>query len=217
MNKLINKFKPDVSLLSFLFGSGVLISMYKSIRNKLLKRNLTSEDANRINENLSDFVEAIYGYFDGKPKKGFEGLSTIEGVGCKLENIFEPKDDRKYPYFDIAKEKIITNTLLPERSYIGNYIEAIIKDTEFFRDKHVVPMQFNKNDKITSTITDSNGNDISYLFKNIGSGSIGNSNRDIQNKREDGTETVNEYAEELRINIKKLKKLIKRYLDKHRQ
>lgn len=55
------------------------------------------------------------------------------------------------------------------------------------------------------------------MFKNIGSGNIENSDRDIQNKSEDGTETVNEYAEELRINIKKLKKLVRRYLDKHRQ
>ena len=214
----MRKIKLNSSVLTFLFGQGVLFSIFKTIKNKLFKKDLTPENVEKINKDLSDFVESTYEYFDGKTKRGFEGLSKIKGIESKLEFFFEPNDKIKYPYFDKAKEKIQTNILLSEKSYIGNYIVAITEEVEFFRDKHIVPRSYDKSNKLTTVAYDENGNDVTAMFPQTESkGVLEFANSDIWEIGVNGTEKYNQYEKELNENIENLKKLIMDYKKKHKQ
>ena len=214
----MRKFKSNSSILTFLFGQGILISIFKTIKNKLLKKDLTPENIEKINENLGDFVESIYEYFDGKTKKGFEGLSKIKGIESKLEFFFEPSNKTKYPYFDKSKERIQTNVLLTENAYIGNYIVAITEEVEFFRGKHIVPKSYDKSNKLTAVAYDENGNDVTTMFPQTESkGILGFANGDVWETGVNGTEKYNQCEKELSENIENLKKLIMDCTKKHKQ
>lgn len=218
MNKVINEFSSSATILTFLFGSGFLVSLYTLIKNKIFKKKITSEDAERIDESLSNFIDSIYGYFNGKTKKGFEGLSKVKGYESRLESFFNPNDTKKYPYFNKEKEKIMTNILLPENWYIGNYILAITHEVEFFRNKHIVPRDYDKNNKLAVTAYDEYGNDVTDQFPQTESkGILGFENGDILESGIHGTEKYNQYEKELSENLDNLKKLIVDYKKKYRQ
>ncbi len=112
----------------------------------------------------------------------------------------------------------MTNIPLSENWYIGNYILAITQEVEFFRNKHIVPPDYDKNNKLTVTAYDEYGNDVTDQFPQTKSkGTIGLANGDVRDISIHGTENYNQYERELSENIKNLKKLIIDYEKKHRQ